>query len=152
MIPLCLPELSIFTSNQNTPSMQRPKKKMMSMIVPANTQLSVRLVIFNAGHFLCSSSTSLSSPKSGWLQLDWTLYKRKVICGSQRSLCYDLAWTWHSLDYKPFDTNLQVTPAISTKKKMPRLCLTTTPMSSLVQFKQSFSMFASGNTTWFKSI
>lgn len=92
MIPVCFPELSIFTFHQNTQSTRG--QRMMSVTVSANTELSVRPVIFTAVHFLYSSSTSLSSPKSGWLQLDWTLYKRNVICAVKGLF----VMTWHGLD------------------------------------------------------
>lgn len=90
-------------------------QKIVSVIVSANTELSVRLMTLSAVHFLCSSSTSSSSPKSGWLQLDWTLYNGRVICDNHSSLCYSLHWTWLSLEFKPCDTNMHVTPAVSTK-------------------------------------
>lgn len=92
-------------------------QKIVSVIVSASTELSVRLVTFSAERFLCSSSTSSSSPKSGWLQLDWTLYNGKVICDNESSLCYCLAWTWHGLEFKPCDTNLHVAPAVSIKSR-----------------------------------
>lgn len=77
--------------------------------------------------FLYSTSTSSSSIKSGWLQLDWTLYNGMASRDNQSSLCYGLAWTCCGLEFKPWDTNLHVTPAVSTKSLtytwLPHPCL-----------------------------
>lgn len=58
--PRLFSELSISTLHQNIHSIQG--QKMMSMIASANTELSVRLMTLRAICFLCSSSTSSSSP------------------------------------------------------------------------------------------
>lgn len=133
--PRLFSELPISTFHQNMQPLQG--QKMMPMIASASTELSVGLMTLWVACFLYSSSTSSSSPKSGWLQPDWTLYNGKVIGNNQSCLCYGLARIWCGLEFKPCDTSLHVTPAVSTK----RLTYTWPPHPCLVFVKHSLSPF-----------